>query len=113
MDNANFTVSPFGASDEKSYRGNNNAADNCTAVSTTAEGDGHGHSSRSYEAEAYQYPGHANASSLQDNFAGSGPVDISGHPKELCVNKLGHTMVTPPEGEQYSYVNYGGSTCYE
>ncbi|XP_047738527.1 major facilitator superfamily domain-containing protein 4A isoform X1 [Hyalella azteca] len=28
----------------------------------------------------------------------NGGVDVTGHAKELCVNKLGHTMVTPPEG---------------
>lgn len=27
--------------------------------------------------------------------------DVQGHAKQLCVNKMGHTMVPPPEGDIY------------
>ena len=36
--------------------------------------------------------------------AGVTGINVTGHAKELCVNKLGHTMVTPTEGKPEVYV---------
>lgn len=48
------------------------------------------------ETNAYQVP---------QQMTGSEGVDVTGHAKELCVNKLGHTMVSPPEGLLHIPIN--------
>ncbi|KAF2366246.1 hypothetical protein FHG87_002982 [Trinorchestia longiramus] len=75
-------------------------------ASTSASTEQETSARRSMDAAGSQNPFHeasnGNATDWNAGRNGSavtnGGIDVTGHAKELCVNKLGHTMVTPPEG---------------